>query len=72
MASGDSGHGFKFAPIIGREILKVVKRQPPPEYAERWAFKERKADPFAEMRQGTVKVLQLDELATKEDLKGGM
>ncbi|WWC89147.1 uncharacterized protein L201_004065 [Kwoniella dendrophila CBS 6074] len=38
IASGDSGHGFKFTPNIGREILKVIERNPSPEYAEKWGF----------------------------------
>ncbi|WWC70016.1 uncharacterized protein I206_103960 [Kwoniella pini CBS 10737] len=38
IASGDSGHAFKFTPVIGREILKVVEKNPSPEYSEKWSF----------------------------------
>ncbi|OCF61004.1 sarcosine oxidase [Kwoniella mangroviensis CBS 10435] len=38
IASGDSGHGFKFTPNIGREILKVIEKNPSPQYAEKWSF----------------------------------
>ncbi|OCF32932.1 sarcosine oxidase [Kwoniella heveanensis BCC8398] len=38
LATGGSGHAFKFAPVIGREILRVVERDPNPSYGERWAF----------------------------------
>ncbi|WVR06914.1 hypothetical protein IAU60_003950 [Kwoniella sp. DSM 27419] len=38
LATGGSGHAFKFAVIIGREILKVVERNPSPQYAKRWSF----------------------------------
>ncbi|EIW70496.1 hypothetical protein TREMEDRAFT_60999 [Tremella mesenterica DSM 1558] len=68
LATGGSGHAFKFAPIIGREILKVIKRIPSPEWADRWAFQMNKEDVGADIRHGERKLLDLNQLATKEDL----
>ncbi|KAK8864583.1 hypothetical protein IAR55_001833 [Kwoniella newhampshirensis] len=43
LATGGSGHAFKFAPNIGREILKVIEHRGSPEYKDRWAFDAPKA-----------------------------
>lgn len=63
-----AGHAFKYAPIIGREILKVVKKQPPPEYALRWSFGGDMAA-GADNRRGLRKPLVVDQLAVHSDLK---
>ncbi len=39
-ATGGSGHGFKFAPVLGPLIADVVERKPNP-YAKRFAWRER-------------------------------
>ena len=62
-----SGHGFKYAPIIGREILKVVKKTPSPEYALRWSFMGDVAA-GADNRRGLRKELVEDQLAVQTDL----
>lgn len=38
VAAGDSGHGFKFAPVLGRIIADVIERTPSP-VAERFAWR---------------------------------
>ncbi|KAL1411679.1 hypothetical protein Q8F55_002644 [Vanrija albida] len=38
LATGDSGHAFKFAPIIGREILAIIERRAEPTFADRLSF----------------------------------
>lgn len=43
VAAGDSGHGFKFAPVLGALIADVVERQPNP-WASRFAARARKVD----------------------------
>jgi sarcosine oxidase/L-pipecolate oxidase len=68
MNTDKEGHGFKYAPIIGREILKVVKKTPSPEYAIRWSFNGDVAA-GADTRRGVRKDLVLGDLATKADLK---
>jgi glycine/D-amino acid oxidase-like deaminating enzyme len=40
VAAGDSGHGFKFAPLLGRLIADVIERNPNP-VAERFAWRAR-------------------------------
>lgn len=46
VAAGDSGHGFKFAPVLGGLIADVVERRPNP-YAARFAWRAR-GDQLAE------------------------
>jgi glycine/D-amino acid oxidase-like deaminating enzyme len=43
VAAGDSGHGFKFAPVLGRLIADVVERRPNP-WKARFAWRRRGAD----------------------------
>lgn len=38
LATGGSGHGFKFLPVIGDVIADCVERRCPPEFAEKWAW----------------------------------
>jgi len=40
IAAGDSGHGFKFAPVLGGLIADVLERKPHP-YAARFAWRPR-------------------------------
>lgn len=42
VAAGDSGHAFKFAPVMGGLIADVVERKPNP-FAARFAWRERTA-----------------------------
>jgi glycine/D-amino acid oxidase-like deaminating enzyme len=43
VAAGDSGHGFKFAPVLGPLVADVVERRPNP-WAARFAWRARGAD----------------------------
>jgi glycine/D-amino acid oxidase-like deaminating enzyme len=43
VAAGDSGHGFKFAPVLGRLIADVVERKPN-EWADRFRWRVRERD----------------------------
>jgi len=43
VAAGDSGHGFKFAPILGSLIADIVERRQNP-WAERFAWRVRHRD----------------------------
>lgn len=49
VAAGDSGHGFKFAPILGDLIADVVERRPNP-FAARFAWRDRGAPRREEAR----------------------
>lgn len=42
VATGGSGHGFKFLPIIGDLIVDSVEGTLPPELEGKWAFREHK------------------------------
>jgi glycine/D-amino acid oxidase-like deaminating enzyme len=43
VAAGDSGHGFKFAPVLGALIADVVEGQPNP-WAQRFRWRARERD----------------------------
>lgn len=38
LATGGSGHGYKFLPVIGDEIVKCISGQCPAEFKEKWAW----------------------------------
>lgn len=40
VATGGSGHGFKFLPVIGESILECVEGKTPEEFRERWRWPE--------------------------------
>jgi sarcosine oxidase/L-pipecolate oxidase len=42
-ATGGSGHGFKFAPVLGRIVADVVEGKPN-SYASRFAWREAGTD----------------------------
>lgn len=69
ISTEEVGHGFKFTPNIGREILRIIQRKGDPEYTRRWAFG---GSPNADSdeRYGVRQVLRTEDLATSEDLKG--
>jgi glycine/D-amino acid oxidase-like deaminating enzyme len=47
VATGGSGHAFKFAPVLGRLIADVVERKPNP-YASRFAWRDKREKPVKE------------------------
>ncbi|MBI3878032.1 MAG: FAD-dependent oxidoreductase, partial [Verrucomicrobia bacterium] len=49
VAAGDSGHGFKFAPVLGGLIADVVEEKPNP-FAARFRWRERRAGVKEESR----------------------
>ncbi|KAE8365048.1 FAD dependent oxidoreductase [Aspergillus caelatus] len=38
-ATGDSGHGFKFLPIIGQYVVDILEHRAPSIHRARWAYK---------------------------------
>lgn len=40
VATGGSGHGFKFLPVLGDKIVDAVEGRTPKEFADKWAWKE--------------------------------
>lgn len=71
VATGDCGHAFKFTPIIGREILKLIEGKLEPEYKTMWSWAESGNPTLGEHPRhgGKRKPLKLDELAKADDLK---
>jgi glycine/D-amino acid oxidase-like deaminating enzyme len=47
VATGGSGHGFKFAPVLGEIIADVVERKPNP-YSARFAWRQKGKEPVKE------------------------
>ncbi|KAK2005031.1 FAD dependent oxidoreductase [Colletotrichum falcatum] len=43
VATGGSGHGFKFLPVLGREIVNVLEGRGDEVFAEKWRWREVKA-----------------------------
>ncbi|EFX03926.1 fructosyl amino acid oxidasesarcosine [Grosmannia clavigera kw1407] len=40
-ATGGSGHGFKFLPVLGPKIVDCIARCPPEAFRQKWAWKHR-------------------------------
>jgi sarcosine oxidase/L-pipecolate oxidase len=40
VATGGSGHGFKFLPVLGDKIVDALEGRCPVEFADKWAWKE--------------------------------
>lgn len=40
VATGGSGHGFKFLPVLGDKIVDAVEGRTPAEFADKWAWKD--------------------------------
>ncbi|GME65825.1 FAD dependent oxidoreductase [Neofusicoccum parvum] len=41
VASGGSGHGFKFLPVLGSKVVEVIERKEDSEYVKAWKWRER-------------------------------
>jgi len=39
LATGDSGHGFKFMPVIGDKVVDCIVHNCPPDFIKRWGWK---------------------------------
>ncbi|KAI9704452.1 MAG: hypothetical protein M1836_007315 [Candelina mexicana] len=44
LATGGSGHGFKFLPVIGERILDAIEGNTPDEFKAKWAWPEKTVD----------------------------
>lgn len=73
LTSGLSGHAFKYTPVIGREILNVVKKKPNPKFGNRWTFEFNRQDVReAGVRTDQVEDLTEDRMAVPSDLLYGL
>lgn len=70
MATGGSGHGFKFLPVIGDSILECVGGRTPEEFKQRWRWPEERVpeDKWAGdgSRGGPVGMVLMEELGKGE------
>lgn len=67
VATGGSGHAFKFAPNIGREVLAIIERRGNPIFTDRFSFAP--TNPAgADYRSGERRELDLGQLAKPVDL----
>lgn len=75
VCSGGSGHGFKFLPVLGREVVKIIEARSDDElneYGRRWRWRD---VPEGEARNGLEegeagpRVLEKQELATDAEYK---
>lgn len=44
LATGGSGHGFKFLPVIGEKIADTVEGRCPAEFSDKWAWPKERVD----------------------------
>lgn len=67
VATGGSGHGFKFLPVLGDKIVDAVEGRTPEEFVEKWAWKERGVGEVVteDGSRGGVPGLVLDEEMVK-------
>lgn len=70
IATGGSGHAFKFAPNIGREILAIIERNGDAEFRDRFSFSPSE-NVGADVRNGVRKEIVVNDLATTTDLLPG-
>ncbi len=59
LATGGSGHGFKFLPVIGDKIVDCIEGRCPPEFRDKWAWK---ANPGVSVQ---------DAIVTEDGSRGG-
>lgn len=83
LATAGCGHAFKFFPLIGREVLALIKGQLKPELRRKWELQAttgldepieaevaEDASKSADVRGDSMyRTLILQELATAKDLK---
>jgi sarcosine oxidase/L-pipecolate oxidase len=71
VATGDSGHAFKFLPVIGDKISDCIMRECPPQFRGKWDWKAKKTPSASGMavvtedgsRGGKPGLVLADELA---------
>ncbi|KAK4229471.1 putative fructosyl amino acid protein [Podospora fimiseda] len=69
ITTGDSGHAFKFMPVIGNKIVECIMGQCPQEFKGKWSWKQPDGRPlFTEdgSRGGKPGLILADELAKTE------
>ncbi|ODO06225.1 sarcosine oxidase [Cryptococcus wingfieldii CBS 7118] len=70
--SGDSGHAFKFAPNLGREVLKIIEHDDSSEWRTRWSFYPPKEMVEPKEEKGDVSKEATEASGTGADVRAGM
>jgi sarcosine oxidase/L-pipecolate oxidase len=68
LATGGSGHGFKFLPVIGDKIVQCLERQCPVEFRGRWQWPKEKAQEVVTLdgsRGGPARMILDTEMAAR-------
>ena len=73
MATGGSGHGFKFLPVLGEKIADCVEGRCPEEFKQKWKWPENKVDEVVthDGSRGGRCGMNLDEEVRKEGRVAG-
>lgn len=69
VCSGGSGHGFKFLPILGREVVKILEGETQTVYREMWKWRDTgvwRRNGLEEGEEGP-RVLGKQAMASEED-----
>ncbi|KAI0173080.1 FAD dependent oxidoreductase [Hypoxylon sp. FL1284] len=72
VCSGGSGHGFKFLPILGREVVKILEGQEPQTvYGQMWRWRSSAEDRRNGLEEGEEgpRVLSKQTMASEGDWK---
>ncbi|KAF2264305.1 FAD dependent oxidoreductase, partial [Lojkania enalia] len=72
VCSGGSGHGFKFFPILGREVVNIIENpMSKNEYAKLWRWRAVDSGPKNGLEEGEQgpRVWNKQRMATREDWK---
>ncbi|WVQ81747.1 hypothetical protein IAT38_003872 [Cryptococcus sp. DSM 104549] len=72
LATGGSGHAFKFATNIGREVLDVIERKPLSDLAKRWVFDLPKEAVEPKSEKGDVSTEAPEIASAGADVRAGM
>lgn len=74
LATGGSGHAFKFLPVLGEKIVAAVEGRLEGELAELWRWREENVEPFRGTEDGSrggERGAVLEEEWTKGEREGG-
>src|SRR5271154_4415679 len=60
IATGGSGHAFKFFPVIGEKVLAAIERRLDPELKNLWSWRAQAAENFIGTDDGSQNLLSND------------
>jgi sarcosine oxidase/L-pipecolate oxidase len=71
IATGGSGHAFKFLPVIGEHIADLIERKPNARFKEKWAWPEKTVEEVITLdgSRGGITQLPLPQMLANAQLK---